>query len=90
MLLFFFSSLAVSIFFIAMISEVVACVFMFYSMDRRFRDIGITIEDTPMVLQEIDQNVNLREKKKEELVPTAVVGPESADRFSRLPSKSNK
>lgn len=43
-----------------------------------------------MVLQEIDQNVDIRGKKQSEFVPTVVVGPESADRFSRLASRINK
>lgn len=43
-------------YFIFLITIAQSCVFFFFCLDRRYRDIGVTISDTPNILKSLEKN----------------------------------
>lgn len=53
-LLVFLIGMFISYFFVSMISIALSSVFFFFCLDRRYRDIGHTVDNTPPIIRNLE------------------------------------
>lgn len=68
-LMLLFVGVIVSVFFVSCIPTALASVFLYYCLDRRFREIGVTVPGTPVELRNMESDPVLNRNPQDGIVP---------------------